>query len=148
VSASPQDRRLRVVKDPAPEPAREPEPPAPRRYKDLVAGIDEAARKLQAADRERAAALAVELVELEQRMQRAGERAALTRMGVELSWEEALDALWVESWMQLRRRPDPAPGGDPDRLDELDAEVEARTADLLAAVRRRFGLNLGGLGRP
>lgn len=113
---------------------------AGRAYKDTIAGIGEAADKLLAADREKAAALAVELVGLERDMLDAGERAALTHLGVELSWEDALEALWVESWMQLRPRPAPAPGADPAELDRLDTEVEQRRDDLLAAVRRRFSL--------
>ena len=113
---------------------------AGRAYKDVVAGIGEAAEKLRAADREKAAELALDLVALEKGMLAAGERAALTHLAVELSWEDALEALWVESWMKLRPRPDPAPGADPAELDRLDAEVEQRRDDLMAAVRRRFGL--------
>jgi hypothetical protein len=148
VTASRDHPPLRLVKDttevpPAPAPAPPGRYGAAREYKDIIAGIAESAEKLRSADRERAAELAVELAELDREMLRAGERATLTRLGVELSWEEALDALWVESWMQLRPRPGPAPGGDPERLAELDVEVEQRTADLLAAVRRRFGLGLG-----
>jgi hypothetical protein len=113
-----------------------------RRYREIIAGIADAAEKLRTADQERAAWLALDLVELERNMVRAGERAALTRLGVELGWEAALEAVWVESWMTLWPRPAPAPGGDPAQLDELDAEVEERREDLLAAVRRRrFGLN-------
>jgi hypothetical protein len=73
-------------------------------------------------------------------MERAGERAALTRLAVELHWEAAMEALWVESWMTLRRRPDPDPRADPARLAEYDAELEQRAAQLQEAVKRRFGL--------
>ncbi len=60
---------------------------------------------------------------------------------MELHWEAALEALWVESWMKLRRRPAPDPGADPADLAACDAEVEQRAAELQDAVRRRrFGL--------
>ena len=111
---------------------------ATRSYKEIIAEIGEAAEKLRAADRERATALAVELVELEAAMLAVGERVALAHLAVELGWEDALEALWAESWMTLRPRPAPAPGGDPAELDRLTAEVERRRDDLLAAVRRRF----------
>lgn len=113
---------------------------AAREYKEVVAGIAAAAEALRERDRERAAALNRELVGLAEAMAHAEERAGLTRLGVELHWEAALDALWVESWMKLRPRPGPDPRADPADIDALDAEVEARAAELLEATRRRFGL--------
>ncbi|MHA6627781.1 hypothetical protein ACU61A_20280 [Pseudonocardia sichuanensis] len=113
---------------------------AAREYKEVIAGITAAAEALRERDRERAAALARELVGLAEAMHGAGERAALTRLGVQLHWEAALEALWVESWMKLRPLPGPDPRADPADLDDLDAEVEARAAELQEAVRRRFGL--------
>jgi hypothetical protein len=113
---------------------------AAREYKEVVAGIAAAAEALRERDRERAAALNRELVGLAEAMAHAEERAGLTRLGVELHWEAALDALWVESWMKLRPRPGPDPRADPADIDALDAAVEARAAELLEAARRRFGL--------
>lgn len=114
---------------------------AAREYKEIIAGIAAAAEGLRERDRERAGELARRLVGLEDHMLLAGERAALSRFGVELAWESALEALWVESWLKLRPRPGPDPRGDPAAIDELDAEVEQRAAELTDAVRRRrFGL--------
>ncbi|HVL84933.1 MAG TPA: hypothetical protein VM367_11705 [Pseudonocardia sp.] len=115
------------------------EPPAAaaRRYKEVVSSIAAAAEALRERDRRRAAELARELVDLEVAMGRAQERAALTRIGVELHWEAALDVLWDESWMTLRRRPEPDPRADPRELDALDAAVAERSAELQAAVHRR-----------
>ncbi|HYH31653.1 MAG TPA: hypothetical protein VD903_14840 [Pseudonocardia sp.] len=113
---------------------------AAREYKEVIAGITAAADSLRERDRERAAVLARELVGLAEAMHGAGERAALTRLGAQLHWEAALEALWVESWMKLRPRPGPDPRADPAQLDALDAEVEARAAELQEAVRRRLRL--------
>jgi hypothetical protein len=113
---------------------------AAREYKEVVAGIAAAAEALRERDRERAAALNRELVGLAEAMAHAEERAGLTRLGVELYWEAALESLWVESWMKLRPRPGPDPRADPAAIDALDAEVEARAAELREATRRRFGL--------
>lgn len=119
--------------------AREPSPA--RAYKDVMAGLGVVADELRERDRARATELAARLVGLEDDMARAAERAALTRLGVDLAWESALDALWTESWLQLRPRPDPPPAPGSADLAALDAAVEARSAELLAAVRkRRFGL--------
>ncbi len=113
---------------------------AAREYKEVVAGIAAAAEALRERDRERAAELHRELVGLGEAMAHAEERAGLTRLGVELYWEAALESLWVESWMKLRPRPGPDPRADPAAIDELDADVEARAAELREATRRRFGL--------
>jgi hypothetical protein len=113
---------------------------AAREYKEIIAGITAAADALRARDRERAVELTRGLARLGEEMERAGERAALTRLAVELHWEAAMEALWVESWMTLRRRPDPDPRADPARLAEYDAELEQRAAQLQEAVKRRFGL--------
>jgi hypothetical protein len=113
---------------------------AAREYKEVVAGIAAAAEALRERDRERAAALARELVGLAEAMEHAEARAGLTRLGVELHWEAALESLWVESWMKLRPRPGPDPRAAAADLDDLDAEVEACAAELQDAVRRRWGL--------
>ncbi|MGI9001081.1 MAG: hypothetical protein ACR2GH_05385 [Pseudonocardia sp.] len=117
---------------------------AAREYKDVTAGLTAAADALRERDRECAAALSRRLAQIEDDMLRTGERAALTRFGVELHWEAALDVLWVESWMELRPRPGPDPHVDPADLADLaalDVEVEQRAAELQEAVRRRrFGL--------
>lgn len=113
---------------------------AAREYKEVLAGITAAVAALRERDRQRAAGLSRELVSLEDDMLRAGERAGLTRLGVELHWEAALEALWTESWMKLRPRPRPDPRADSADLAALDAEVEQRSAELQEAVRRRrFG---------
>ena len=114
---------------------------AAREYKEVVAGITAAAGALHERDRGRATDLARERLRLHGEMLGAGERAALTRFAVELHWEAALEALWMESWMRLRPRPGPDPDTDGADLDLLDAELERRSADLIDAVRRRrFGL--------
>lgn len=117
------------------------EPSATRRYKEVVAGLAGAAEALRERDRQRAAGLARELVDLDAAMVRAERRATLSRIGIELHWEAALDVLWEESWLTLRPRPEPDPQADPRDLDALDAAVEERSAAVAQAARRRtFGL--------
>ena len=103
------------------------------RYKDVLAGLTTAVDELRERDRERAIALSRRLVELDDAMAQAGERAALTRLGVDLQWEAAMSALWAERWLALRPLPDPDPRADPADLDVLDAAV-ARTIDGVLAM--------------
>jgi hypothetical protein len=113
---------------------------ASREYKDVIAELTAAAEALRERDRVRAAALARQLVEIDASLGRAEERAALSRLGVELQWDTVLEALWDESWMTLRPPPMPDPAADPARLAALDAAAERAAVALLDAVRRRtFG---------
>lgn len=124
-----------------------PEPDPIREYKAITAAVTDAVDALRGRDQARAAELTHTLSTLDATMARVGDRVALSRAGVELLWEAALEMLWSESWMTLRPMPSPDPAEPvtglrkaPD-LDELDAEVSARFAELAEAVRRR-GLSL------
>lgn len=110
---------------------------AARRYQEILEGLSAAAADVERRDRERAAELTRKLVELDAAMARAHERAALSRLAVQLRWEAALEALWTESWLTLRPWPEPDLTADPARLDELDAAADRATTELLDAVRRR-----------
>jgi hypothetical protein len=112
--------------------------PGVRRYKAILAEVTAAAAGLREQDRGRAAELKRRLVDLDDEMLRAGERATLTGVGVQLHWEAALDKLWQEAWMKLRPRPAPNPDADPENLPVLDAEVARRYTELEQAVRRRW----------
>ena len=115
-------------------------PPAAQRYKDVIADLSATVDDLRERDRRHAAELARQLVDLDTAMARAAERAALSLFAAEVAWENALDTLWQESWMTLRRKPGSDRAADPSRMDELDQEVERAAAELNAAVRRRFWL--------
>lgn len=79
------------------------------------------------------------LADLDRDLTRAADRRLLVRIAANLAWEDALEALWVESWVTMRPFPKPdrmAKAGD---AMELGAEIERRAAELLAAVRGRGG---------
>jgi hypothetical protein len=110
---------------------------AAREYKDIIGEIRAAAEAVRESDRERAAQLARELPSMLDAIQHAIRRAEHTRFVADLNWEAALDLLWAESWMPLRRRPRPDRSADPARFDWWDDEVERRAEQLREAVRRR-----------
>ncbi len=110
---------------------------AAQRYKQIVAGLDEAARSARDRDRERADALAPLAAQSADELVRSGNRAALTRAGVELRWEAVVEALWAERWFLLRPPPQPDRTAHPDHVDVLDRKVEEAYETLLAAIRRR-----------
>lgn len=99
----------------------------------LTSGFDgDAAR-----NRERIAALGEELKILRKRLDEASERHTVARVGNLLAWEDALELLWVEHWMTMRPFPRPDRLVKGDDADAAVAAVEARVADLRAAVQRR-----------
>ncbi|HEY0816721.1 MAG TPA: hypothetical protein VGE11_25870 [Pseudonocardia sp.] len=107
-----------------------------KRYKDeiaeLTAGFDgDAARSAN-----RVRELRLRVVELGKELKAASEQRVIARLGNVLAWEDALEILWVESWMTMRPfpKPDRLAKGDP---GELVARVEARVADLRTQVQRR-----------
>jgi hypothetical protein len=110
---------------------------AARRYKDITGGMTDAVARMRRSDIERAARLESGLPEMEEAMRVAGERAALTELGVGLQWEAALESLWGEHWMTLRPLPRPDPKTPARDLDYLDAVVGKRYEALVDAIRRR-----------
>ena len=111
---------------------------AARRYKEIIDELTAVADRLREHDGEQAVVLRRRLVDLDTAMVRAQERAAMSRLALELRWEAVLDALWPESWMTLRPRPGPAPDADPERLDALDRELDVAADEVLADTRRRL----------
>jgi hypothetical protein len=110
---------------------------AARAYKDITGGMSDAVDRMRRHDTACAVRLTEELVERDEDMRRAANRAALSELAVYLWWEAAMESLWGESWMTLRPLPLPDPRADPRDLDYLDAVVEQRYDALMEIARRR-----------
>jgi hypothetical protein len=113
---------------------------AARSYKDVIGELVAAADALRERDRARATQLKRQLVDLEAVLAHALERAALSRLGVELQRDVVLEALADEAWMVLPPRPQPAPDADPDRLPDLEEAAHHAAEQLQELARRRFTL--------
>lgn len=108
-------------------------------YRKVIAGIT--AGMDAEADRNagRVQELRARVAELGQELVRAADRVLLVRIVAELAWEDALAALWVESWMTMNPFPRPDRMVKPGDAVELGAEIERRRDELLTAVRGRRG---------
>ncbi len=110
---------------------------AARRYKARIAevtgGLDARADR----NAERVRELDAQVEALGRRLREASDRHLLTRLCVELAWESALDALWVESWITMRPFPAPDTWAKASDLDALLVAVEQRAAELRAEVQGR-----------
>jgi hypothetical protein len=114
---------------------------AARRYKDVIAAVTQGLDEQAGRDAARVAELRHLAHELDTRLTEASDRHLLTRIGAELAWEDALEVLWIESWMEMRPYPKPDRLVKPGDLAALNLEVEERAAALRAVVqRRRLGL--------
>ena len=108
-------------------------------YKDAIRQVTGGMEGEAKRNEERVRVLRERLADLDRDLATAADRRLLVRIAANLAWEDALEALWVESWIQMRPFPKPdrmAKAGD---VLELGAEIERRTDELLAAVRGRSG---------
>ncbi len=109
---------------------------AAKRYKDVIAELTAGFDGDAARSAGRVAQLKDRVAELGRDLKAASDQRVVTRVGNVLAWEDALEILWVESWMTMRPfpKPDRLAKGDPVMLV---ARVEARVADLRTQVQRR-----------
>ncbi|GAA0217290.1 hypothetical protein GCM10010492_13900 [Saccharothrix mutabilis subsp. mutabilis] len=80
---------------------------AVERYKEIVALADESVRRMREVDHQRVVEALDRLVASQDRMAEAVEQEMLTRVGVTLLWESALDLLWDERWLTMKPLPNP-----------------------------------------
>jgi hypothetical protein len=108
-------------------------------YKDAIRQVTGGMEGQAKRNDERVRQLRERLADLDRDLTKAADRRLLVRIAANLAWEDALEALWVESWVTMRPFPKPdrmAKAGD---VLELGAEIERTAAELLAAVRGRGG---------
>ncbi|GDY30135.1 hypothetical protein [Gandjariella thermophila] len=81
--------------------------PASERYREIAGWATDAIERMREADRERATELERELAAIEQRMAQLAVQERVVRMGVQLHWEAAVEALWNERWLTIGPLPKP-----------------------------------------
>jgi hypothetical protein len=110
---------------------------AAREYKDVIARVTAGLDAQSERNAERVAELRRLVDERSRVLDEAGDRHILTRIGAELAWEEALAALWVESWIEMRPYPRPDRLAEPGDAAALNVRVEEAAAALRAEVQKR-----------
>jgi hypothetical protein len=84
-----------------------PEGTAAKRYKDEIAELTAGFEGDAARSATRVAQLRQRVAELGKELKAASEQRVIARLGNVLAWEDALEILWVESWMTMRPFPKP-----------------------------------------
>jgi hypothetical protein len=111
--------------------------PASERYKEIAGLATDAVARMREHDRERATELERELADVEQRMAQLAVQERVVRMGVQLHWEAAVEALWNERWLTIG--PLPRPDEHAPEASDLyfDTEVGRTYQALEEAVGKR-----------
>ncbi len=110
---------------------------AARDYRDVIAAVSAGLDAQSERNAERVAELRRLVDERGRLLDEAADRHVLVRIGAELAWEDALQALWVESWIDMRPYPRPDRLAKPGDLAALTVRVEEAAAALRAEVQKR-----------
>jgi hypothetical protein len=80
---------------------------AVERYKEIIAIATDAAARQHKLDEVRCAELAERIVSTQHEIAEVRDRERVVRMGAALHWEQAVEQLWNERWLQMVTPPQP-----------------------------------------
>ncbi|MFI6102377.1 hypothetical protein ACIA8G_43080 [Lentzea sp. NPDC051213] len=80
---------------------------AVERYKEIIAIATDAAARQRKLDEVRCAELAERLASTQEQIAEVRDRERVVRMGAALHWEQAVEQLWNERWLQMVTPPLP-----------------------------------------
>lgn len=98
---------------------------AVERYKEIIAIATDAAARRRKLDEVRCAELAERIAATQQQIAEVRDRERVVRMGAALHWEQAVEQLWNERWLQMVTPPlpdesvPPRPQGEYNRAMDL-----------------------------
>lgn len=98
---------------------------AVERYKEIIAIATDAAARQRKLDEVRCAELAERIAATQQQIAEVRDRERVVRMGAALHWEQAVEQLWNERWLQMVTPPlpdesvPPRPQGEYNRAMDL-----------------------------
>ncbi|MGW4211527.1 hypothetical protein ACWEIJ_26270 [Lentzea sp. NPDC004789] len=98
---------------------------AVERYKEIIAIATDAAARQRKLDEVRCAELAERIAATQQEIAEVRDRERVVRMGAALHWEQAVEQLWNERWLQMVTPPlpdesvPPRPQGEYNRAMDL-----------------------------
>lgn len=98
---------------------------AVERYKEIIAIATDAAARQRKLDEVRCAELAARIASTQEQIAEVRDRERVVRMGAALHWEQAVEQLWNERWLQMVTPPlpdesvPPRPQGEYNRAMDL-----------------------------
>lgn len=133
----------------------EQQPSTGARYKEIAALATDAVERMNRLERERADTLQEQATADQERLRQAQQEEEEVTHLVDLRWNNAMEELWEERWMQVTKKPAPDYSAPPAGKKELERRVQAAWLDLYHALgrsqgrssRRASGLGLGRFRR-
>jgi hypothetical protein len=116
---------------------------AVERYKEIIAIATEAAARQRKLDEVRCAELAERIAATQQQIAEVRDRERVVRMGAALHWEQAVEQLWNERWLQMVTPPlpdesvPPRPQGEYNRAMDLAYQALEDSLTKRTLLRRK-----------
>ncbi|MCK2238023.1 MULTISPECIES: hypothetical protein [unclassified Crossiella] len=116
------------------------EPSASERYRAITGQVDEAVRRMQKVDAERAKELSEVVRQAKDRHEKAEQQLAETEKQLAESWREVGKLFYEERWFQMKPLPKPMLPADGLTMEQRTARIKAAQTALEDLLRKRSGL--------
>lgn len=110
---------------------------AVERYKEIIAIATDAATRQRNLDEVRCAELAERITSTQARIAEVRDRERVVRMGAALHWEQAVEQLWNERWLQMTTPPLPDESVPPRPQSEYNAAMDLAYQALENSLAKR-----------
>ena len=110
---------------------------AVERYKEIIAIATDAAARQRKLDEVRCAELAARIASTQEQIAEVRDRERVVRMGAALHWEQAVEQLWNERWLQMVTPPLPDESVPPRPQGEYNRAMDLAYQTLEDALAKR-----------
>ncbi|WP_112270392.1 hypothetical protein [Lentzea terrae] len=110
---------------------------AVERYKEIIAIATDAAARQRKLDEVRCAELAERIAATQQQISEVRDRERVVRMGAALHWEQAVEQLWNERWLQMVTPPLPDESVPPRPQGEYNRAMDVAYQALEDSLAKR-----------
>ncbi|MCO1578306.1 hypothetical protein M8C13_21365 [Crossiella sp. SN42] len=116
------------------------EPSASERYRAITGQVDEAVRRMQKVDAERAKELTEVVRQAKERHATAEQQLSATEQELRERWREVGDLFYDERWFQMKPLPKPVLPADGLTMEQRAERIRAAQQGLEELLRKRGGL--------
>jgi hypothetical protein len=110
---------------------------AVERYKEIIAIATDAAARQRKLDEVKCAELAARIASIQEQIAEVRDRERVVRMGAALHWEQAVEQLWNERWLQMVTPPLPDESVPPRPQGEYNRAMDVAYQALEDSLAKR-----------